>query len=44
MLLYAFAAYVTILYVHDIKVIIPALLGSFCGTYLTVKFNKKDKK
>jgi hypothetical protein len=42
MVLIAIGGFSTIAYVHNIWLILPELLGAFCGTYLTIRFGKKN--
>lgn len=42
MLIFTFGSIVTIGYVNDHWMLIPVLLGSFAGTYLTIRFRKKS--
>ena len=39
-MIYLFGALTVTSYMEDKKLIIPALIGSFLGTYITVKFKK----
>ena len=40
---YLIGSLITLTYIHDYKMIIPATLGALLGTYLSVRFfNKKD--
>jgi hypothetical protein len=39
--IYALGSLVTIEYVHDPWLLIPACAGAFVGTYLSVKWSKK---
>ena len=41
--IYALSAFSVLNYSHDGLYLIPALLGAFSGTYLSVKYNKKNK-
>ena len=43
-LIAAVAAFVVVSYVANHWLIIPAVIGSFLGTYLIVKFDKKKDK
>lgn len=36
-LIYGSAAFIVINYVLDMYILIPAILGAFCGTYIIVK-------
>ncbi len=39
-ILTAFGAYITISYVSDHRMLIPAVLGAFVGTYISVKMSR----
>lgn len=41
--LYLLSGYVVIAYVENTLMLIPAVIGAFCGTYFTVVFFKKFK-
>jgi hypothetical protein len=43
MLIILFGAYITIEYVGNHWYLLPAVLGAFVGTYLTVVFDKRKK-
>ena len=43
-LIFLFAGFVVVSYVSNLWLLIPASLGSFLGTYIIVKFDKKENK
>lgn len=43
-LLIVLSAYTTVNYVHDSRFIIPAALGAFIGTYISVEWSKRKEK
>ncbi|MDD5625704.1 MAG: hypothetical protein PHG83_00885 [Patescibacteria group bacterium] len=43
-IIWLLSAFVVISYIKDLKQIIPATLGSFIGTYITVKYDTRLKK
>lgn len=43
-LLTCIGSFITLSYIHDQRAIIAAAIGAFVGTYLSIKFSKKDKE
>lgn len=42
--IYLFSIFAITNFIHDISLLIPAILGSFIGTYVVVEYKKRNEK